>query len=293
MRITQGMISNNMLNNLTKSYSQLNKYMDQLNTGMKITKPSDDPFIAVKGLSYRSQVVRVQQYKSNTNEAHQWLDNSDTALNGATQALQRLKDLAIQGANDPYNAEQRKNIREEVEQLKKELIDLTNTKLNDKYIFNGTDTTNPPATIAGDGSVTVNTTQKPVEISVSDNIELPVNVDGGKVFGGDFFARIDKFISALDNNDQAGIDTAIGDMDKNIDSVVNARAELGARMNRLDLIEDRLSQQEINAKDIMSKNENVDYEKAITDLLTQETMHRAALAAGSRVIQPSLVDFLR
>jgi len=64
-------------------------------------------------------------------------------------------------------------------------------------------------------------------------------------------------------------------------------------MNRLELIEDRLEDQEIVATKIMSENEDIEYEKVITDLITQESIHRAALAAGSRMIQPSLMDFLR
>ena len=82
-------------------------------------------------------------------------------------------------------------------------------------------------------------------------------------------------------------------MDIGINNIVNARAELGARMNRLELVENRLSEQEVIATQTMSQNEDIDYAKAITELITQESLHRAALSAGARIIQPSLVDFLR
>lgn len=64
-------------------------------------------------------------------------------------------------------------------------------------------------------------------------------------------------------------------------------------MNRLDLVENRLSEQEVIAKRVMSDNEDADMEKVIMNLKTQESVHRAALAAGSRIIQPTLLDFLR
>src|SRR5699024_11764184 len=76
-------------------------------------------------------------------------------------------------------------------------------------------------------------------------------------------------------------------------NIIQSRAELGARMNRLELIEDRLENQVVIAKDTMAKNEGVEFEEAVTNLLTQEVIHRAALSAGSKIIQPSLVDFLR
>lgn len=292
MRITQGMISNNMLSNLTKSYSSMNKYMDQLNSGMKITKPSDDPFIAIKGLGYRSQLLQVEQYRNNASEIHQWMDNSDGALDNATQGLQRLKELATQASNGTNSPSELKNIAEEVKQIKEDLIGIANLNVNGKHIFNGADTDNELVTVNSDKSITIAPNKGPVEISISDGINLKANVDGDKVFSKDFFDKIDKFIEKLDNG-TGSVDASIADMDKNIESVINARADLGARMNRLDLVENRLAQQEITAKSTMANNENVDYEKAITDLLTQETMHRAALSAGARIMQPSLVDFLR
>jgi len=293
MRITQGMISNNMLTNLTKSYSNLNKYMDQLNTGNKISKPSDNPFIAIKGMDYRTQLAQVEQYKSNTTEVDLWMDNSDSALDGVSSGLKRMQELAIQASNGTYSESERKNVLEEAKQIKADLISIANRKVNDRYIFNGTDTNHALITEDANGVVTVNSGQQPVKIHVADNIELQANVNGEKVFGGDFFKNIDGFIKALGDNNQADIEKGIDTLQANIDTVINQRADLGARMNRMDLIKNRLDSQEITAKDVMSKNEKVDYEKAITDLLTQETMHRAALAAGSRVIQPSLVDFLR
>jgi len=297
MRITQGMMSNNMLTNLTKSYASLNKYMDQLNTGKKINKPSDDPFVAIKSLDYRSQLAQVEQYKSNASEVHLWMDNSDEALNSATSALQRLQDLARLAANDTNSESERKNIAEEAKQIRDDLISVANMKVNDRYIFNGTDTKNPlvetNTDVNGELTIEINENQKPVNINISENIELQANVDGGKVFGGKFFENINKLVNALEDDDQAVISESIDTIQENVDAVINERASLGARMNRLDLVENRLSNQENSAKNIMSKNENVDIEVAITNLLTQETMHRAALSAGARIMQPTLVDFLR
>lgn len=288
-------MSSNMLNNLTKSYDKLNKLYDQVNTGNKISRPSDDPFIAIKGLGYRTELREIEQYQRNTNEVNNWMDNSDAALDNATSSLQRLRHLTQQAANDTYNEEQRKNILEEVKQLKEDLIDIANTNVNDKYIFNGSDTENPPITKDGDG-YKLDFSDSEVRIEIANGTKLKANVDGGEIFGEDLLGEngtINKIIKALETNDRDALDAGIGDVDKSIDAVVNGRADLGARMNRLTLIENRLSSQEITATATMSKNEKVDYEVAITNLITQETLHRAALSAGSRIMQPTLMDFLR
>src|SRR5699024_4582089 len=109
----------------------------------------------------------------------------------------------------------------------------------------------------------------------------------------DLLDHMNGFIDALKNNNQAEIDEGIKNLNDSMLNVVQGRAELGARMNRLELIEDRLSHQAIIAEDIMKTNEGVDFEETVTNLLTQEVIHRAALSAGAKIIQPSLVDFLR
>ncbi|MFS0674203.1 flagellar hook-associated protein FlgL [Ornithinibacillus sp. 179-J 7C1 HS] len=294
MRVTQSMLSNNMLRNLSKSYANMGKYMDQLNTGKKINRPSDDPVVAVKGMDYRSQLLQVEQYQRNTNEVHNWMDNSDDALDQATKALQRMRELAVQASNDTYDDAERKHIKAEVEQLKEHLIDIANTNVNGKYIFNGSDTDKMP--IEDPTNITLD--ENPVNIEVSSGIMIQANVNANEIFGNEAFEKIDKLILALGGGEngeinEADIEASIEDIDSNIDNILNARADLGARMNRLDLIENRLSSQKISATQMMSKNEDVDYEEAITKLITQESIHRAALSTGSRIIQPSLIDFLR
>jgi len=292
MRITQTMMQNNMLSNLFKSQSQMNKYMNQINTGKKIERPSDDPVIVMKGMGYRTEVAEVEQFRRNTSSIWNWMDHSDDTLDKTTKAIQRIEYLAVQAANDTYEESQRKSIAEEVGQLKQQLIELGNTKVNGKYIFNGTDLEEKP--INADGTINKGDGyDKKVLVEVSKGIRFDVNVSPGDVFDEDLFKNIDNFIQALNDNDQAAIDTSVSELNTSAQKIIDSRAELGARMNRLELIEDRLSHQEIIAQDTMKTNEGVDFEEAVMNLLTQETIHRAALSAGSKIIQPSLVDFLR
>ncbi|WP_138419479.1 flagellar hook-associated protein FlgL [Aquibacillus sediminis] len=301
MRVTQGMLSNNMLRNVSNSYSNLGKYMDQLSTGKKINKPSDDPVVAMKGMNYRSQVSDIEQFQRNIGEVHNWMDNSDSALDKSTQALQRLRELATQAANGTYEEGQRENIAEEVDQLKEHLVEIANTKVNNKYIFNGTATTGtdgePPVSIDDDGTIDqLSTNTNTVKIEVADGTNLPVNVNPEEVFGDEnsnVFKDVEAFSQALKDDDQAGLEDALNNLDNRIDDVVSVRADLGARMNRVELIENRIKDQEVTATRMMSDNEDADMEEVIMNLTTQESVHRAALSAGSRIIQPTLMDFLR
>ncbi|MCT2537253.1 flagellar hook-associated protein FlgL [Aquibacillus koreensis] len=303
MRVTQSMLSNNMLRNLSNSYSNLGKYMDQLSTGKKVNRPSDDPVVAMKGMNYRSQVVNVEQFERNIGEVHNWMDNSDAALDKATQALQRLRELAVKGSNGTYEEGQRESIAKEIDQLKDHLADIGNTKVNNKYIFNGTKTTGTidadgntlkPVEVDDEGIITsVSDSTDPVLIEVSSGVKLQANVNATNVFSKQLFEDIEAFSQALKDDDQAGLEDVLSNLDIHIDNTVNERADLGARMNRLELVENRVIEQQITATKMMSENEDANMEEVIMNLTSQESVHRAALSSGSRVIQPTLLDFLR
>ncbi|SFF67979.1 flagellar hook-associated protein 3 FlgL [Halobacillus alkaliphilus] len=289
MRVTQNMLSNNMLRNLSQSYGQMGKYQEQLTTGKKITKPSDDPVVSMKGINYRSQLSEVQQYKRNIGEVHNWMDSSDSSLDKATQAMQRVRELTVQASNGTYDTEQKANIAKEVRQLKEHMADIANTKVNDKYIFNGANTTEEPV----DSEIfTINSSMSKVEIGVSEGVRIQANVNPQPVFDQGLFNDLEAFAADLETGSNK-LDGYIAVFDNKINQIVNERADLGARMNRVDLIEDRLESQEVTASKMISNNEDADIEKVITNLKTQESIHRAALGVGSRIIQPTLMDFLR
>lgn len=295
MRVTQSMLSNNLLRNLNQSYAEMDKYFNQLNTGKKFNRPSDDPVAAMKGIGFRTELHQVEQYQRNTNEVHNWLDNSDSALDQVNSGLQRIRYLAVQASNGTYGESELKSIAAEVEQIKADLIETANMKVNDKYIFNGTNTNIPPVNVDAE-PIVVDFDDSKVVIKVAANSELAANVDGNKVFmNGEesLFDTIDQFIAKLNGEIDEDMDESIADMDIFIDNVINSRADLGAKMNRLELIENRLAKQEIVATSTLSKNEDINYAETITNLITQESIHRAALSSGARIMQPTLLDFLR
>ncbi|WP_186669076.1 flagellar hook-associated protein FlgL [Sporosarcina sp. BP05] len=298
MRVTQSMLSSNMLRNLSTSYNNMGKVQEQINTGKKVNRPSDDPVVAMKGMGYRMQVDKVAQYQRNLGEVNNYLDSSDDALDKVGSALHRVKDLMTNAPNGTLTQEDREAILSEVKQLRAQVQDLANTKVGDKYIFSGTKTDSPlhgvhaPSTEEG-YPIADNAFSKSVDIEVFDGVTLNVNTDVV-----DMFKEIDKMFGDIENaievtKESSELGRFIGESQNNMDVVLTKRADIGARQNRVEMMSNRLESQEAAAKKQMSENEDIDYEKAITDMLTLESIHRAALSVGSRIIQPSLVDFLR
>ncbi|WP_342473037.1 flagellar hook-associated protein FlgL [Metasolibacillus sp. FSL H7-0170] len=303
MRVTQSMLSNNMLRNLNTSYGKLGKLQEQLYSGKKITRPSDDPVIAIKGMSYRTELDRTSQYKRNIGEANTWLDTTDDALGQAGEILNRVKELVVQAANDTNVVEDREKMQKEMEQLKRQLQDIANTQIGDKYIFSGTQTDKPlyvdgvpnPNIVPGTTGLDAD-----IEIDVFEAVRINVNTPGK-----DMFEEIDNFMDTIITTLQTGTGEEIGELLGDIAAGTNdsladihgtllkSRADVGARQNRVELMEQRLDLHEINVTKQMSMNEDTEYAATITELVTQESIHQAGLSVGAKIIQQTLVDFIR
>lgn len=287
------MLSGNMLRNLSNSYSKLGKVQEQINTGKKVTRPSDDPVVAMKGISYRTELNNVEQFSRNIGEAYNWLDTTDDTFDKIGSALQRANELMVQASNDTTTAEDREKIDSELQQLRDHVQNLSNTRIGNRYIFSGTKTTTPPYQ-AGTGYITNDPAfEKTIEIEVFDGINLQVNTTPIKLFSeiDQMFDQIGKDISSGASGKQ--LSSHLSTIDDNMNKLLTTRADIGARQNRVELMDARLQSQEIIATKRMSENEDVDYEKTITEMITQESIHRAALSVGARIIQPTLTDFLR
>ncbi|HZH62649.1 MAG TPA: flagellar hook-associated protein FlgL [Metabacillus sp.] len=292
MRVTQGMLASNSLRHLSNSYDRLGDLQNQLSTGKKITRPSQDPVVAMKGMYYRSNLREIEQYQRNLSEAYLWMDNSEAGLEQANSALQRVRELIVQGKSDTYSDEDRFAIATEIEQLKLDLKETANTKVAGRYIFNGSNVDQPPVRSVDPVDVNINTEDYMVE--VSPGVKMKTNIDSEQIFGEGLFQTLNELTQTLNGNyDSAKLDQLLQDIDSQLDSLQAQRSEMGARYNRLEMIDNRLGKSEIIANQIISDNEDAEIERVITDLTSQESVHRAALSVGARIIQPTLMDFLR
>lgn len=284
----------------------MQRLQDQMNSGTKINRPSQDPVIAVKGMSYRVDLAKVEQFQRNINEANTWLDTTDEVLDQAGTQINRVRELLVQAANDSNTADDREKIKVEIDQIRLQMKDIANTQIGDKYIFSGTHTSKPlyingnlnPDLIGASGL------EKDVTIDVYDNIAMKVNTNGLGIFEK-LDAVLAKASEALTSgsatNSASGISSLIGNMatgaNDTLSGVQNllleARADVGARQNRIELMTNRLEYQEINITKQLSLNEDVDYAEAITQMAAAESIHQASLSTGAKIIQQTLVDFMR
>ncbi|MFA6691580.1 MAG: flagellar hook-associated protein FlgL [Saccharofermentanales bacterium] len=290
MRITNNVLVNNLKNSLSRNIRSMEKIQNQLATGMRINKPSDDPTGIVESLRLSSRLRENAQFQANVQDALGWLTTTDDTLGSLTNALQRVSELTIQAANGTLSSNDRAVVHAEVEQIVQEVGAIANTMHGDRYIFGGTNTTEEPY-VAGEWHH--NTTSIQYEIGVG--VEIPINLTAEEVFvkSGVFKALEDIVGHMDDNNAQALSNEDLGALQKAIDQVLASRARVGASVNRLEMTKARLEEQKVNFSNLQAEVDGVDSAWVIMQLKEQEAVYRASLAVGARVIMPTLVDFIR
>ncbi|MFP4697156.1 MAG: flagellar hook-associated protein FlgL [Eubacteriales bacterium] len=442
MRITNSMMRNNILMGLNKNKSQLSRLEQQMATGKKIQKPSEDPIVAVRAIKLRTNLREIDQYRSNINDALSWMGVTEQALTNITDVMKRIRDLSVQASSDTLGTGEREKIVSELEQLKSQIQQEGNVNYAGRFVFTGykTDTSlifnnentetyqikeefssedieemtyiqdgTPPAQMEayrvrlaydnlqdadppinsiptnGGADLNINTinstdvdsyqplagevnflqdtgelifnendvnnvnpdfsftydksgfnkndlnpvhyfetvhkvdpldnttwvnyanTNDKIEYQVSYNQDIEVNSLGKNVITNDLVRDIDELIKETKNipNDESDKQTLLEDelgkkfeamiskADKHIKNIVGATADLGSRMNRLELTDNRLENDDLNFTDLMSQNEDVDISEVVVDMKSYETVYNASLMSSASIMKPSLLDFIR
>lgn len=296
MRITNNMMVNNFMRNINRNLNDLDATQMKLASGRTIQKPSDDPIGVTNSLRWRTGLTEVGEYLDKTEEAANWLDTADSALDSLTSVIQRVRELTVRGATSSLSETDRAAIAAEIDQLKEQVGQIANADYGDKYVFAGSKTNVPPydpATYDPSTGVGWNGNSDPIKLEVGMGIQVQVNSDGGQIFNGT--PRIFEVLGAISDhlkNDPSQLDADLAQIDLIKENVLNERSYLGAKINRVELHQARLEDLELNYTELLSQNEDADMAEVYMNLNMQESVYRASLSAGSRIIQPSLVDFL-
>jgi flagellar hook-associated protein 3 FlgL len=292
------MIGRSITTNLRNNLAALQEKSNQLATGRNFNRPSQDPVGTYKTMQITgSSLQRNEQFRRNIGEGLTWLTVTENALADATEAIHRLRELAI-AAGGALSPGDREAIAPEVKEILRHLVSVANTELGGLYIFGGHQTQAPPYTLTenpagitvtydGDGE------QRLVEIAPAQ--QLAVNLTGTAAFDGTaFFQTVETMRQALLNNDTAALGgTILSELDNNLERLIQSRAESGARLARLSATEQRLLDEHIYLRELRSRIEDIDLAGMVTEFTMQENAYQAALATSARMIFPSLVDFLK
>ncbi len=312
MRITNNMLINNMVYNLNQNLKTLEKLQYQKATGKKFRVPSDDPIGVSKSLKFNTDIAKLEQYKRNAEDATSWMVDTELALGEIGEILKRAYELTIDVANGTKKApEDLQKVKEEIDQLREHLIQIGNTTYSDRHIFSGFKTDKP--LLKEDGTYNIDLNMDEIfEYNVGISETVKVNTPGGKVFGrGDVNSTPD-YNSNISENEKPYLIAVFDALSEELDSgqnpdviqktieklqncheqVLAVRAEVGAKMNRLEITEKRIDAQIGNVNELLSFNEDVDIAEISIQIAMAENVYISSLMVGAKIIQPTLVQFL-
>ncbi|EEG76539.1 flagellar hook-associated protein FlgL [Dethiobacter alkaliphilus] len=296
MRVTHQIIKNTVIRNVNRNLSTMNHYQNMLSSGKAINKPSEDPIAVSRILGYNTSLDNNEQYKRNIDTARSWIDTTEDALHGINEVLQRARELAVYGANDSLSPEDRRALAMEVDELTNVLVQFANTSYEGRNVFAGHQTTTVPFHRDGEGEVDYHGDEGAIRWEVAPNVIIQGNIDGESLFmheDSQIFSRMNELKDALNRADTADINQSIADLSQSIDWVLDKRAAHGALSNGLELTENNNGAQKLNLTTLRSKLEDIDFAETFMNYSTMDTLYRASLSAGARIMVPSLVDFLR
>jgi flagellar hook-associated protein 3 FlgL len=306
MRITQSMMTDRLLSNLSRSQERLARASEEMQTQKKLLKPSDDPVGAQRAVLTRGDLAANKKYTDNISQARGFMQTSGSTLDEITKLLHRAQELTIQGANGATGDEARKNIAAEIDQIADAVKQAGNTNYAGVYLFSGTatttqpyDTTTVPAvdTYQGDSGVIAREIGPGVSVQINTKVNTgtPPLLGSGGGDGGliDTLRTISAHLKSGVPSDVAALGTSdLKALDANLTTINTAQAVIGATVNRLDSADGRLASTKIASTQLLSDTEDIDAATAYLNLSTTQSVYEAALKAGATIIQPSLLDFL-
>jgi len=288
-RITHASMARKVTDNLQHSLQRLERLQEQISSNRRINRPSDSPVGTVAALRLRAELGRNEQITRNIDDAAAWLATADDTLTAVVDQVNRIRDLAIQANNGVLGQTERDAIAEEMNRIREGLIDLANAKYVDRSIFAGT-----ASGAAYDATGTFTGQAASIERTIAPGVRVQINLNGEAVFGAsgaDLFSVVANLATAVSTN--TNIDTELANLDVSTGLVQQSLAEVGARMKRVTTMQERAIVGGTTLRQSLSQVEDVDLPRAIMEMRIQETAYQAALATTAKVIQPSLVDFLR
>ncbi len=317
MRITQRMMVEQLQRNINYNTQNLGTLQDQLSSGKRLRKPSDDPPALNQALRLKVTSDQDDQFMRNIDSANGWLSAADTALGQLGDVLVRARDLALKAGNDTNGPDERKQLAAQVGSMLQEALQAANSTHEDNFVFAGQLTLGygvghePPFTLttgvtapdsvqylrasgATPGSV-------PLVREVGRGVQVEVSIAGDRaVDPARSRPAIQTAIQALatlkfhlENNSSTELGGDIDKLTTGVSDVLSLRGVVGSTLNRVDATENALRTEKTETSILLSRAQDADVAEVMTKLMNQENVYRAALSAGARAIQPSLLDFLK
>ena len=299
MRISERMRYDTAASRINDAKEQNAHAMEELSSQRRIEKISDDPIGASQIIRYRDHIENLRQLQANIEYSKGLLERSEEALKGINANLIRAKELAVAMANDTQDGASRQSTGTEIREILDEVVQLGNTTFNGRYVFGGFRNQTPSLSLDGEfmGDDGI------VHIEISSGNYRPVSLNGRAVFEvtpdeqamGHFgmIPNLKLLYEGLMSNDKNEIHRAMSELELQLNKTSAGIASVGAMSNALRETGTRLGGDEVIMREQLSKVQDSDIYQATSEFKRTEAVLQGTLMASTKLLQPSLLNFLQ
>ena len=293
MRITDSMISRNLLTNINSSREAMSVYQDQQASGKRLNKVSDDPVDYTKIESFRSVITQNNQYLDGISLAKGYIDVSTTSLEQMNEGIMSAKEIAIKASDVSQTQLNYDVFKDQINDIIEDTVALTNSTFMGNSVFAGTKSKTENSFIYNGSSITYTGNDKMINRKISDNYYVDINVSGRELINTDMFTNLINFKEALDTGDISTITDSIDLLNGVSENLTKLNSSLGSIKMQIINTENRINTANLNLKSYLSNLEDADLAEAITNYKSEETAYQSALYSTSNAINLNILSFLR
>ena len=324
MRITNASMVRSHLYDTQNNLTNMSKINQQISTGKVINTVSDDPHKAIKIMNINNEIKYTEKYNYNIDESVGWMNTTDGALDNVGNLLGEIKETILKVGNGTYSQNEMKSLNEDMNEKIKQLADTLNSTHGGKYLFGGSSVDDAPITVIEnpDGTVKLefskdkngqtipNTDDLKADISSGINIDYNISVgeilnikdgNGNTVNLLDEINNLSTLMNDIANGDEQTaakaketlLNDTKGKIDTLFDHVVNERTSLGVRVSTAEKIKELNDEDILNKQDVLSKTQDTDVVEKFIELKSAEMIYQASIQVGAKLIQPTILDYIR
>lgn len=324
MRITNSSMIRSHMYDTQNNLTNMSKINQQISTGKVINTVSDDPYKAIRIMNMNNEIKYTEKYNSNIDETVGWMNTTDGALESTGNLLNEIKETILKVGNGTYSQNEMKSLNEDMNEKIKQLADTLNSTHGGKYLFGGSSVDDAPITVIEnpDGTVKLefskdkngqtipNTDDLKADISSGINIDYNISVgeilnikdgNGNTVNLLDEINNLSTLMNDIANGDEQTaakaketlLNDTKGKIDTLFDHVVNERTSLGVRVSTAEKIKELNDEDILNIQDVLSKTQDTDVVEKFIELKSAEMIYQASIQVGAKLIQPTILDYIR
>jgi len=297
MRVNPNMVPD-VLAAIARTQGAQSQALQEMSTGKRVNVPSDDPAAASALVQNHTRSDTVDQYTQNGNTILQMMQTADSALSSVVSEVSQAISLGVQGANGTLSDTDRQALAQQVAGTLSNVVSQANLSYAGIYVFAGTASTTVPFTASSlspsgyqyNGNSNVNS------VAIGDGFEISVNVPGDQLFqhpGADLLGSLQQLVTALQDGSTSAIGTATTQLRAALDYLSQQRVFYGNISAQINAQETFLQNETLNLKSQENSLVGVDLTTAATDFAQAQTASQATMAAAARVMQQTLLDYLR